>query len=137
MAIQALVAEVVTINSVDISAYCKSATLTIDVNQLDTTDFASGGWTEMIGGLKSGTLSLEIMDDVADDQIDEDFYAILGTVVPFTVKLNNAAISASNPEYEGSVLITSHSIGGAVGDLATKSYSFPITGAIVRDITAD
>ena len=137
MAIQALTAEVVTINSVDVSAYCKSATLAIDVAQLDATDFASAGWTEMIGGLKSGTLSLEIMDDVADDQIDEDFYAILGTVVPFTVKLNNAVISASNPEYEGSVLITSHSIGGAVGDLATKSYSFPITGAIVRDITAD
>jgi predicted secreted protein len=135
MAIQALTAEVVTINSVDVSAYCKNATLALDVNQLDTTDFASGGWTEMIGGLKSGTLSLEIMDDVADDQIDEDFYALLGTVVAFTVKLNNAGISVNNPEYQGSVLINSHSIGGAVGDLATKSYSFPITGAITRDIT--
>jgi hypothetical protein len=136
MAIQALTAEVVSINSVDISAYCKSATLTIDVNQLDTTDFASDGWTEMIGGLKSGTLAIELMDDVADDSIDEDFYALLGTVVPFALKLDDAAISASNPEYQGNVLITSHSLGGAVGDLAMKSYSFPITGAIVRDVTA-
>ena len=134
MAIQALTAEVVTINSVDVSAYCKSATLAVDVNQLDTTDFASGGWTEMIGGLKSGTLSLELMDDVADNEIDEDFYAILGTVVTFAVKLNNSAISASNPEYQGSVLITSHSLGGAVGDLATKSLTFPTTGAITRAV---
>lgn len=136
MAIQALTAEVVTINSIDFSAYCKSATLTIDVNQLDATDFASDGWTEMIGGLKSGTLSIELMDDVADDQVDEDLYGILGKVVPFTVKLDDGAISTSNPEYQGNVLITQWNIGGAVGDLATKSLSFPITGAIVRDVTA-
>jgi predicted secreted protein len=136
MAIQALTAQVVSINSVDISAYCKSATLTIDVNSLDTTDFASDGWTEMIGGLKSGTLSVELMDDVADNELDEDLYAILGTVVPFAVKLDDGGISASNPEYQGNVLITQWNIGGAVGDLATKSLSFPITGAIVRDVTA-
>ena len=135
MAIQALTAEFVSVNSVDISAYAKSATLTIDVASLDTTDFSSSGWTEMIGGLKSGTLAIELMDDVADDQIDEDFYAILGTVVPFAVRLDSGAISTSNPEYQGNVLITSHSLGGSVGDLATKSYSFPITGAITRDVT--
>ena len=134
MAIQALTAEVVSINSVDISAYTKSATLVIDVNQLDTTDFASAGWTEMIGGLKSGTLSIELMDDVADNEIDEDFYAIIGTVVPFAVRLSSAAVGASNPNYTGNVLITSHSLGGAVGDLATKSYSFPITGAVTRAV---
>ena len=33
------------------------------------------------------------------------------------------------------VLVTSHSIGGAVGDLAGKSLSFPTSGAVVRDIT--
>ena len=132
MAIQALTAEVVTINSIDFSAYCKSATLTIDVAELDTTDFASDGWTEMIGGLKSGTLSVEFMDDVADDQVDEDLYAILGTVVPFSLKLDDAAVGTSNPNYTGNVLITQHTLGGAVGDLATKSLSFPISGAVTR-----
>ena len=135
MAVFALTSQVCTINSVDYSDHLKSATLTLDAAQLDTTSFASGGWVQMIGGLKSGTLALEFMDDVADNDVDEELFALLGTVVTFTVKATNAAISASNPEYQGNVLITSHSIGGAVGELATKSLSFPVSGAVVRDIT--
>ncbi len=135
MAVFALTSEVVTLNSQDISAWCKSATLTVDAAQLDTTDFASGGWVEMIGGLKSGTLALEVMDDVAAGEIDADIWGIIGTVVAFTLKPTNGAISTSNPEYQGSVLITGWSIGGAVGDLAQKSLSFPVSGSITRDVT--
>lgn len=135
MAVYALTSQVVTINSVDYSDHLKSATLAVDAAQLDTTDFASGGWVEMIGGLKSGTLALEFMDDVADNDVDEELWALLGTVVAFTIKPTNASISASNPEYQGNVLITGHSLGGAVGELAQKSLTFPTSGAITRDIT--
>lgn len=136
MAVYALTSQVTVINSVDYSDHLKSSTLTLDAAQLDTTDFASGGWVEMIGGLKSGTLALNFMDDVADNDVDEELFALLGTVVTFTVKATSSAISASNPEYQGSVLITGHSIGGDVGALAQKSLTFPTSGAIVRDITA-
>lgn len=135
MAIYALTGQVVTVNAVDYSDHLKSATLTVDAAQLDTTDFASAGWTEVIGGLKSGTLALEFMDDVANDDVDEELWALLGTVVAFTIKATTGSISTSNPEYQGSVLITGHSLGGAVGDLAQKSLSFPTSGAIVRDVT--
>lgn len=132
MAVYALTSETVTVNSVDYTGDLKSATLTVDAAQLDTTDFASAGWTEVIGGLKSGTLSLEFQDDVADDALDEELWALLGTVVAFTVKPTSAAVSASNPSYSGSVLITGHSLGGTVGDLAMKSLTFPTSGAVTR-----
>lgn len=135
MAIYALTGQVVTVNAVDYSDHLKSATLTVDAAQLDTTDFASAGWTEVIGGLKSGTLALEFMDDVANDDVDEELWTLLGTVVAFTIKATTGSISTSNPEYQGSVLITGHSIGGAVGDLAMKSLTFPTSGAITRDVT--
>jgi predicted secreted protein len=135
MALFALTAQVVTVNSVDYTDHLRQATLVTDAAQLDTTDFASGGWVEYIGGLKSGTLSLEFHDDVADNDVDEELWPLLGTVVAFTLKPVAGTTGASNPEYQGSVLVTSHSIGGAVGDLAAKSLSFPTTGAIVRDIT--
>ena len=135
MAIYALTGQVVTVNAVDYSDHLKSATLTVDAAQLDTTDFASAGWTEVIGGLKSGTLALEFMDDVANDDVDEELWTLLGTVVAFTLKATTGSISTSNPEYQGSVLITGHSLGGAVGDLAMKSLSFPTSGAITRDVT--
>ena len=135
MAVYALTSQVATINAVDYSDHLKSATLTVDAAQLDTTDFASAGWTEVIGGLKSGTLALEFMDDVANDDVDEEVFALLGTVVAFTLRATSGSISTSNPEYQGNVLITSHSIGGAVGDLAQKSLTFPTSGAITRDVT--
>jgi hypothetical protein len=136
MAVQALTAEYITLGTAgNISAFCKSATLTIDAAQLDTTDFASGGWTEMIGGLRSATLAIELMDDFAAGSIDDDIYADLGNVVAFALRADNGAISTSNPEYQGFVLVTSWNAGGAVGDLASKSLSFPVTGAIVRDVT--
>lgn len=135
MAAYALTSQVVTVNSVDYSDHLKSATLTVDANQLDTTDFASGGWTEVIGGLKSGTLALTFNDDVADNDVDEELWALLGTVVTFTIKATSGSISTNNPEYQGNVLVTSHSFGGAVGDLAAKSLTWPTSGAITRDVT--
>lgn len=135
MGVFALTGQVVTLNAQDISAWCKSATLTVDAAQLDTTDFASDGWVEMIGGLKSGQLALELMDDVSVGEIDSDIWSILGTVVAFTLKPTSAAISTSNPEYQGNVLVTGWTIGGAVGDLASKSLTFPLSGAITRDVT--
>ena len=134
MAIFALTSEVVTINAVDYAAYCKSATLALDAAQLDATDMASAGWTESLGGLKSGTLSIELMDDFAAGEVDADLYALLGTVVAFTIKPTSAAPSAANPNYTGSVLVTGHSLGGSVGELATKSLTFPTTGAITRAV---
>ena len=136
MTIYALTSQVTQLNSVDYSDHLKNSVLTIDVAQLDTTDFASGGWTEMIGGLKSGTLALNFMDDVADNDVDEELWALVGTVVSFAVKATSGSISTSNPEYQGNVLITSHSIGGGVGELAQKSLTFPTSGAITRDVTA-
>lgn len=135
MGVFALTGQVVTLNAQDISAWCKSATLTVDAAQLDTSDFASDGWVEMIGGLKSGQLALELMDDVSVGEIDSDIWSILGTVVAFTLKPTSAAISTSNPEYQGNVLVTGWTIGGAVGDLASKSLTFPLSGAITRDVT--
>lgn len=135
MALYALTSEYVAINSVDYSDHCKGATLVVDAAQLDTTDFASGGWVEYIGGLKSGSLQLEFMDDVADNDIDEELWALLGTVTTFAVRPTSSAVGTSNPQYSGSLLVTSHSIGGSVGDLAMKSLTFPTSGAVSRAIS--
>ncbi len=132
MAVMALTTEYTALNGVDESSNIKSSTLVVNVNQLDTTDFASAGWTEYIGGLKSGTLSIEFQDGVAASAIDSKLWALLGTVTTFEVRLTSAVVGTSNPKWTGSVLVTQHNIGGAVGDLATKSLSFPTSGAVSR-----
>ena len=132
MAVYMLSSEYVALNGVDYSAHFKSATLVVDAAQLDTPDFASGGWVEYIGGLKSGTLSLEVQDDAANSSIDDIIWGLLGTVVTFEVRPTSSAVGTSNPKYTGSVLISSSSVGGTVGDLAMKSLSYPTSGAVTR-----
>lgn len=132
MAVFALTTEYCALNGADRSADIKSATLTVDAAQLDTTDFASAGWVEMIGGLKSGTLAIEFQDDVASSAVDSVLWPLLGTVVTFEVRATSAVVGVSNPKWTGSVLITSHTIGGGVGELAKKSLSFPTTGTVTR-----
>ena len=134
MAVFMLSSVTTVINSVDYTDHLKSASLTLDAAQLDTTDFASAGWVEMIGGLKSGTLSLEFNDDFADNDVDEELFALLGTVVTFTVKSATGTVAPGNAEYRGSVLVTAVPMGGAVGELAGKSVSWPTTGAVTRAV---
>lgn len=132
MAVYMLTSEYLALNSVDRSAHVKSCTLTVDAAELDTTDFASGGWKEVIGGLKSGQLTITFQDDVTDGSIDDILWALFGTVTTFEVRPTSSSVGVNNPKYTGSVLIKGHSIGGAVGDLATKSVTYPTSGTITR-----
>lgn len=131
----ALTSQVTTVNSVDWSQWLKSSVLTVNATELDSTDFASGGWVEVIGGLKNGSLALTFNDSLTDNEIDELLWALLGTVVTFAVKGTSSTIGAGNPEYQGNILVTGHSLGGDVGALASKSLTFPTSGSIARDIT--
>jgi hypothetical protein len=60
---------------------------------------------------------------------------LIGTVVPVKVKPTSAAVSATNPEYRFDALISSWSpIAGAVGDLATVSVTWQISGVITKAV---
>lgn len=112
---------------------CSKAELTIDVEEKDTTTFASSGWKECLGGLKSGTLALTLKQDIIDDGLDEDFWAILGTVVAFEVRLTQSSVGVSNPKYTGSILVKEWKpLNGQVGDVAEVEVSFPTSGAVTR-----
>lgn len=134
MAVFALTSVTSTLNASDITPDTKSVVLALDAAQLDSTDFASAGWTEAIGGLKSGTLAITFNDDLVASAIDSDLWSIFGTVVTFSVKGTSAATGSSNPIYSGSVLITGWTLGGGVGDLAGKTLTFPTSGAVSRAI---
>lgn len=119
------------VNSVDQSDYVKSVTLNMEVDAQDPTTMGDT-WKENIAGLKSATLEVEWVDDMTDDLIDEDLFAIFGTVVTFELRPTSSVVGPSNPKYTGSVLINSHSLGGAVGELAMKKSSWPVSGTVSR-----
>lgn len=129
---------VVTIAGTTISDHVASVTLTTDVNEVTTTAFGDTAVTRA-GGLKDNSIQLEIMQDFAvspSNSIEAVVYPLIGTVAAMTVKPTSGAISTSNPEYQFNALITSWSpVAGAVGDLATVSVTWPISGAITKDVT--
>lgn len=125
-------ANAVTLNGSDISGNCARAELVINAAEVDTTDFGSAGWTEVIGGLKSGTVSLDFHSDFGSGAVSALFQDLIGTIGTVTlIAGNGTAASATTPQYSAEVLINSFTpVAGAVGDLSTFSVSFPTTGAV-------
>ncbi|OKJ52231.1 hypothetical protein AMK27_30845 [Streptomyces sp. CB02009] len=133
MPFMVLTAEYVSLNGVDLSEYARKAELGVEVEEKDVTTYASAGWKVLIGGLKSGELGCEFLQDFANTRIDSIMWPLLGSVVPFEVRPTNAAVGTSNPKYTGSVLIKEWKpIEGSVGDEATSSASFPTSGPVLR-----
>lgn len=128
-----LLAEYLSINSNDLSDHTKKAELSVEVEEKDVTTYGSLGWKEVLGGLKSGELSCEFLQDFAASELDSIMWPLLGTVVPFEVRADQSAASASNPTFSGSILINGwNPITGSVGDEATVSLGFPTSGAVAR-----
>jgi hypothetical protein len=118
-----------------ITTSCASVTINIEADDVETTAFGSaGGWRTRIGGLKQGTVDFEFHQDMAGGAIDATVYPYLGSTAAVKVRPGGtAAIGTSNPEYQFDVLVSAwNPIDSAVGDLATVSVSWPITGAVTR-----
>ncbi|MFC6017215.1 hypothetical protein ACFP2T_13485 [Plantactinospora solaniradicis] len=133
MAKMVLKASYLALNGVDRSSWTSKIELSTEVEDKDVTTFASLGWVEILGGLKSGQLAVGFKQDVAASQLDATMWALFGEIVTFEVRLSNAAAGASNPAWTGSVLIKEWKpIAGAVGDAAEMDLTFPTSGAVVR-----
>lgn len=137
MAVLALTNEYITFNAVDLSDHGKAGTITAEGDQLDSTGFGATGWRSYIIGLKGGSVAIEFMDDFASGSVDATIWSAFNTGTPVAVAMRavNAAISTTNPEYQFNVLPNQWNIGGKLGELAGKTLTFPITGAITRDTT--
>jgi hypothetical protein len=130
-----LTAAYLALNSVDRSSWCSKIELTTEVEEKDVTVYTSLGWKEVLGGLKSGSLAIMFKNDVADDQLDETMWALLGSVTTFEVRAINTTATASNPKYTGSVLVKSWTpISGSPGDVNEANYTYPTSGAVSRAI---
>lgn len=133
MAKMVLLASYLSLNAVDLSSYTNKIELTVEVAEQDVSTFASNGWKEVIGGQKSGTVGAGFKQDTAVGALDSIMWPLIGMVVPFEVRLANAAASTANPKYTGNVLVKGWTpISGSVGDTAEVSVSYPTSGVVAR-----
>lgn len=118
-----------------ISANVAQVTIALEADDVETTSFGSaGGFRERIGGLKSGTVSFDFHNDYAAGGLDSVLFPLLGGTASVSVTPGGtAAPGSANPAFNFTCLVTEISpIDSAVGDLASQSVSWPITGEVTR-----
>jgi hypothetical protein len=126
----------ITVGTTNLSTSINSVTLDITADEIETTAFGSTYRTR-IGGLKSGSVSLDFMQDFAAGSVDALLFPLMGSTVAVKISPLSTAVSATNPEYRFDCLVTQYQpYAGSIGDLATLSVSWPTTGDIVRGTAA-
>lgn len=133
MAVMALLNQYLSVNAVNLSDHVRAATLAVEATTLDSTAMGDA-WTENIFGLKSGTLAVELNDDFAAASIDSTLWPLLGTNVAFEVRPDAGVASANNPKYTGLAGINGLAMGGSLNEVARKSHTWPLSGAVTRAV---
>ena len=122
----------VTINGTNLSTSLASVELPIEIDEQETTSFGSE-WRTRIAGLKSGSITLEFHQDFAAGALDSILWPLLGTNATVSVVPTSGTVTASNPSYTGTFLVTQYTpYASTVGDLATVSVTWNLTGELTR-----
>lgn len=128
----------VTVNAVDLSDKVRSATLTVSADLQENTAMGST-WRRRIPGLLDSTVELEFNQDFAASEVDATLWAVFigGAAVTVTIRPDSAAISATNPDFTGSLCLEEYTpLGGEVGEAAMAPVTFQGAGTITRDVSA-
>ena len=122
---------IVTLNSVALSDHVTSATINRSFDELEVTAMGDTAH-KFVKGLEASTITLDFLNDTAASNVLQTLQAAWGTTVTLTLKQTSAVISATNPEYQTTVLVNNTTdINGAVADIATQSITFTCNSPIV------
>jgi hypothetical protein len=118
----------VTFGTTDISSYVTSVTLGSTYDVVETTAFGNTARTR-VAGLADNSVALEFNQDYATSALEATIYPTLGTAVSITVR----PVAGTSPAYSFSALVSEWTpLNGAVGELATASVTWPISGVITK-----
>ena len=121
---------VVTVNSVDLSAYVSSVTLNRSFDELEVTAMGDSGH-KFVKGLEASSVTIDFFNDTAASKVLATLQANWGSSTTVTFKQTSAATSATNPLYTMSCLVNGTTdINGAVSDLGTQSVTWNVNGTV-------
>lgn len=125
----------ITFASTDISSYVSSVTLSTSLDVVDTTSFGNTARTR-VAGLADNQVTIEFFQDFASGALESIIYPTIGTSAAMVVKPVAGSTTATNPQYAFNALVAEwQPLSGAVGELATASVTWPISGAITKTTT--
>jgi hypothetical protein len=121
-----------TVPSIDISAYVTGVTLNQVVDELEVTSMGDQSH-RFVGGLQSGSLTIDFLNEWAASQVMQTLNAAFGTTLAVSmITVKGTAVSAANPSYQFSILVNNLTpVGtGGVGDVASSSVTFTLNSAL-------
>lgn len=120
----------------DFSDHVKEITLSFGHEVLDLTCMSNATKINA-AGIKNWQVDVTFEDDLADDDLDEVLHGYVGAAAfALAFRVDSGAISTSNPEYQGNVVLGSpYTIGGAHGAPLRKTITFVSAGDLTRDVT--
>jgi hypothetical protein len=125
----------ISVGGVDLSDRVASVTLNSTFDVVETSAFSSTAAKTRVAGLADNSVTLEFHQDYATSEVEQTIYPLLGTASTVIVKPNGSVTGALNPSYTCSAIIAEWTaINGSVGELATASVTWPITGAITKAV---
>lgn len=126
----------ITVGGTDFSTSLASAELTIESDDVETTAFG-GEWRTRVGGLKQASVTLEFHQDFGAASVDATLFPLLNTLATVVIKPTSSTVSATNPSYTAVCLVNQYQpFASSVGDLATLSVTWPVSGTVVRGTSA-
>ncbi|KOG73553.1 hypothetical protein ADK77_08480 [Streptomyces antibioticus] len=116
----------------DLTSNSNKIELSAEVEDKDSTNFGSGGWKEVMGGLASAEISGEGQWEAGDPaKVDDASWANLGGVGPWSISANNAA-NVGDLAYLTSAMQASYKLGEAVGEIAPWASTAKSNWPLVR-----
>jgi hypothetical protein len=126
----------ITVAGVDFSTNLNSVELSQEADDLETTAFGQS-WRSRIGGLNSASITLNFMQDFAAGSVDATLNPLLGSIATVVIQSASGTVSATQPKYTATCLVTAYSpFASSVGDIATLSVTWPVSGTVVRGTVA-
>jgi hypothetical protein len=120
----------------NLTQWCSKLELSDEFEAKKVTTFASGGAEENLGGLESFEAALSFKQSYTAAELDAIMWALRRSVVTFTARAQVGAVTSSNPQYSGSLLVVKWvPISGSVGDVAEVDVSYPGSGPLARATT--
>lgn len=137
MARSALIDAVVYVDGNDISAWVSKIEDDFEYAEQETTTYGDEGNKTVVGGIRSGSIALEMKNDYGAGALDSIMQSLVSrTPVAMSYKPINAVVSSVNKLHSGSILLNSwQPISGNVGDVPTVSKTYTQSGAWVTTTT--
>jgi hypothetical protein len=122
----------ITVGTAVLSTSIAAVTLDITADEIEVTSFGDS-YRKRIGGLKDASVSLDFHQDFGAGAVDALLFPLMGTTVDIKIAPTSGTVTATNPEYRFSALVTQYQpFAGSIGDLATLSITWPVNGEVVR-----